>query len=111
MAPVLKYLPTDYTFSGLLTIGQGLSFPCTVPGLTRFLLFADTSLPLVTALGMTILIDPARIRRTAPLNLPFLALIPALQIGLAVVKGAPDTYRKGAEGAGLTEGVLRSLRP
>lgn len=43
--------------------------------------------------------------------MPFLALILALKTGLAFVKKAPNPYHKGAQVAGLAEGVLVSLRP
>lgn len=109
--PLVQYPHSDHTFSGLLIIGWGLSFLCTAPYPTRFLFLAAISRILVTALGTIILILRPRKQRTAPLNLPFLALILPLQIGLAFVKGGPDPSQKGEEVAGLAEGTLRFLRP
>ena len=94
MPPLVEYPPSEHTFSGLLIIGRGFFFLCTVPYFTRFLVLAGISRLLVTALETAILILRPRKRRTAPLNLPFLVLLLVLQIGLALVKGGPDPYRK-----------------
>lgn len=109
--PLVAYPPSDHTFSGLLIIGWGLSFLCTVPHVALFLYLAGISRLLVTGLGMIILILRPRKRRTAPLNLPFLALMLVLQIGLAFMKGETESYQNQEEVAGLVEGTLWFLRP